>query len=53
MTLRSDPDSGGHPTNAFEPFPRVDLGRSISARFERQVARAPGRLAVKMGRDTL
>ncbi len=53
MTLRSDPDFGGRPTNAFERFEREDLERSIAARFERQVARAPERLAVKMGSDAL
>ena len=53
MTLRSHPGPDGRPTNAFERFERDDLERSIPARFERQAARAPGRLAVKMASQTL
>jgi amino acid adenylation domain-containing protein len=46
---RSAPGPDGRPTNPFEPFDRVELGQSIAARFERQVGRGPGRLAVRMG----
>ncbi|HEY5725314.1 MAG TPA: AMP-binding protein, partial [Methylomirabilota bacterium] len=53
MTLRSDPGPDARPTNEFERFERAGLEDSIPARFERQVARAPGRLAVKMGTQAL
>ena len=41
----------GRPTNPFAPFDRADLERAIGVRFERQVDRAPARLAVKMGAE--
>jgi amino acid adenylation domain-containing protein len=41
----------GRPTNPFAPFDRADLEGAIGARFERQVDRAPARLAVKMGAE--
>ena len=51
--LASCPGSDGRPTNPFEPFPRADLEGSLTARFMRQVARDPHRLAVKMGAAVL
>src|SRR5262245_25626459 len=37
----------------YEPFPRVALERSIPERFAAQVARDPGRLALRAGTTEL
>ena len=42
-----------HPSGTFEPFPESALAQSVGARFERQVARGPARLAIKTGRDAI
>jgi amino acid adenylation domain-containing protein len=50
---RSCPGPAGRPTNPFVPFPRAALEGSLTARFAEQVARHPGRLALKMGAERL
>jgi non-ribosomal peptide synthetase component F len=50
---RSAPGPDGRPRNPFEPFARAELEQSLAARFERQVERAPDRLAVRMGAESL
>jgi len=50
---RSRPGADGRPTNPFVPFPRADLESSLAARFARQVACGPARIAVKMGAESL
>jgi amino acid adenylation domain-containing protein len=40
-----------HPTGIFQAFPRRDVEGTIPARFERQVDRHAGRLAIKMGTE--
>lgn len=50
---RSAPGLDGRPRNPFEPFARAELEQSLAARFERQVERAPERLAVRMGAESL
>ncbi len=41
------------PSNAFAVFEKEAVEQSIPSRFEQQVARCPGRLAVKAGRHAL
>ena len=50
---RSCPGPDGRPTNPFVQFSRADLEGSLAARFERHAAQQPGRLAVKMGAESL
>ncbi len=40
-----------HPTNQFDPFDESQLGQSLAARFEKQVSKHPGRIAVRTPRQ--